>query len=150
MAVGHKTCELTACLLYGSLVRDHDNDNMVASHAATVDFRLDADSKMVDEWTRTTLFPKVKFLYEDGDLDVGGQLYKFFARTCHNTHVDLLSEIGGSWSQKTMYREQLWKFCVPRIRKNLSVKRSGVTNQMGGKFMGKYLPSKSGAVKFDD
>jgi hypothetical protein len=36
------------------------------------DYRADIDSKMVDEWTRTILFPKVKFLYNDGDLAVLG------------------------------------------------------------------------------
>ena len=113
---------------------DHTN---AGREGDTIDYRLEADTKMVDEWTRTTLFPKVKFLYDDGDLDVGGQLYDFFSLTCRNTHVDKLSEDGGNRSPKTIYRKQLWNYCVPRIRKNLSVKRSGVTNQMGGKFMGK-------------
>jgi hypothetical protein len=36
------------------------------------DYRLEVDAKVVDEWTRGTLFPKVKFLYDDKDLAAGG------------------------------------------------------------------------------
>lgn len=105
------------------------------------DYRLEMDAKVVDEWTRGTLFPKVKFLYDDKDLAAGGALHKFFIDTCRGTRMDVLSEEAGTAvrgkSPKSLYRDLLWKFCGPKIRKNLSVKRSGVTNQMGAKFMGK-------------
>ena len=102
-----------------------------------IDYRLDIDSRLVDEWTRMTLFPKVKFLYEDKDLEVGGRIHVFFIDTCRGTHTDMLSDIGGLSSPSNTYRRQLWKYCIPRIRKHLSVKRSGVTNQIAGNFSGK-------------
>ena len=102
-----------------------------------IDFQLDIDSRLVDNWSRTTLFPKVKFLYEDKDLEVGGRIYAFFTNTCMGTHADQLSDTWVLRSLKNTYRRRLWDHCRPRIRKTLSVKRSGVTNQMGGKFMGK-------------
>jgi hypothetical protein len=102
------------------------------------ELRLEKDSRVVDEWTRVTLFPKVKFLYADSDLRIGGPLYNFFSTSCvgNGTGLEQRSDEGGDSSPRSEYRKVLWTRCIPRIRKNLSVKRSGVTNQMGCKFIG--------------
>jgi hypothetical protein len=101
-------------------------------------YRFVIDCKIVDEWTRNTLFPKVKFLYADGDLAIGGSIYNFYKNTCINRTGEGLSGVGGDNSERTKYQTELWEHCSNKgIRKTLSMKRSAVTNQMGVKFMGK-------------
>jgi hypothetical protein len=101
------------------------------------DYQAEIDFKMVDEWTRTVLFPKVKFLYADTDLVIGGNIFKFYKETMMDKTGCGLSPTGGYDSPRVKYQRELWTACIPRIRKNLSVKRSGVTNLMGKRFIGK-------------
>jgi hypothetical protein len=110
---------------------------MEYNHERQKDYRSDIDCKMVDEWTRNILFPKVKFLYADQDLAMGGHIHKFYKDTMMNRTGEGLSEVGGYDSAKCKYQRDLWTACIPRVRKNLSVKRSGVTNLMCKRFIGK-------------
>jgi hypothetical protein len=48
---------------------------------------LELDSKVVDEWTQATSFPKVKCLHDDKDLARGGPSCKFF-KSCANTNME--------------------------------------------------------------
>lgn len=58
-----------------------------------------------------------------------------------------LSEVGGESSPRSKYQRELWSMCVPRIRKNLSVKRSGVTNLMSKRFIGKICMVQQGKAE---
>jgi hypothetical protein len=96
-------------------------------------YRFVIDCKIVDEWTRNTLFPKVKFLYADGDLAIGGAIYNFYKNTCMQKTGE-----GMRGADLVKHQKELWEHCSTKsIRKTLSMKRSAVTNQMGVKFMGK-------------
>jgi hypothetical protein len=112
---------------------NNNNNNNNNENTAPTDHRLEVDCKTIDEWTRATLFPKVKFLYQDSDLAVDGEIYNFFKMTCMEKTGEGMRD-----GDRAIYQRGLWHQCVPRIRKALSVKRSGVTNLTGIKFMGKH------------
>lgn len=81
-------------------------------------------SVSLGEWTRTTLFPEIKFLYADDDLAVGGDIYNFYKTTCcMQCTGEGLSGVGGNNSEWMKYQQNLWGHCSNKgIRTALGMK----------------------------
>jgi hypothetical protein len=78
-------------------------------------------------------FIKGKVSLPDTDLVIGGNIFKFYKETMMDKTVDLVQL---AVMTQVKYQRS-FDYLYTKNKENLSVKRSGVTNLMGKRFIGK-------------
>jgi hypothetical protein len=94
------------------------------------------DQKVLVEYIKNDLFPKVKFVYDNKDWDVGKKIYNDYLKKCK----DKMGLRTKTETERKKHMEKIWLSAQTKDlqKKALVQKRSAVYTVMRNKFEGKY------------
>ena len=114
-----------------SYVMLEENDNIGDERRLEIN-----DQRALVEYIKNDLFPKVKFVYDNEDWEVGNRIYNDYLKKCNEKMgLRTMTEV-----EKTRNMEKIWLSAQTKNlqKKALVQKRSAVYTVMRNKFDGKY------------